>query len=185
MRQDQTWFGVGAKVGGIAVLGMEAFQGVATRIDSFSTWQEVNVTGLRLGLGLGGGINAALFCAFNSPTLYSVNGQFVSDWGINVAFPAVKANAKGLGAALDLARFLDGPGRAFLEKPFIHSLTPDKMSSIRDWLALVYNSASNAAGAPADRASWAAVIDLPVGTGLELSAFLSGGEIQVGGQVSV
>lgn len=185
LRYDQTWFAPGVKIGGMAVLGAESFQGCATRVDGFDTWQEVNVTSLRLGLGLGGSIGISLFCAFNCPTLYSVNGKFVSDWGINIALPGVKANAKGLGTALNLATYLDQAGRAFLVKPFIRSLSPEKISKIRDWMSLVYNSADGGAKmAVANGEPWVTVLDLPIGTGAEVSAYFTGGEVSVGGYIT-
>ncbi|SCL25647.1 hypothetical protein GA0074692_2001 [Micromonospora pallida] len=53
-REDQTWVGAGGKVGGIAIFGAESFEGVAVRVDSVdNSWHEVNVTSVRLGLGLG------------------------------------------------------------------------------------------------------------------------------------
>src|SRR4051812_44669791 len=93
--EDRTWVGAGAKVGGIAVIGMETVEGVVARLDDMqSSWTEINITSLRLGLGLGGSAGAVIICAFNvTGVLYTINGLSVSDWGATLALPEVKESA--------------------------------------------------------------------------------------------
>jgi hypothetical protein len=186
LRDDRTWVGAGIKVGGIAIAGAETFEGVATRLDSWrTTWLEVNVTGIRLGLGLGGSIGASVFFAFNVGTLYEVNNTVVTDWGLNIAVPSLKANLKSLGVAINLEKYLDSAGRVFLKRQFIGNMTPEKLAKLRDLASVVYNSTTEGAAGILGGEPKLLVLDVPgAGWGAELSVFATGGEFTVGDAVA-
>jgi hypothetical protein len=174
-REDQTWIGAGVKVGGIAVFGAETFEGVATRLDSWnSAWQEVNITSIRLGLGLGGSVGISLFFAFNVNTLWEVDGTGVSDWGLNVTVPDLKVSIDSLKMGLDLTKYVEGS--EFLTKAFIGGMSPESIGKLRDFASFLYN----APDLQADSSPKIVLLDIPVGTGAELSVFVSGGELSVG-----
>ncbi len=181
LREEKTWVGAGAKIGGIAIVGADTFEGVATRIDSWeSAWHEVNVTGIRVGIGLGGSIGASLFFAFNANTLWEINNTLVSDWGLNIAVPEVKANVKSVGMALNLSRFLDMNSKVFLRKEFVGSMTPEKLAKLRDIASFLFNSSDQFCRGQ----SGVLILDVPfAGTGAEASIFLTAGEFSVGGKI--
>lgn len=175
---ERTWVGAGAKVGGMAVIGAETFEGVATRLDIWeSSWHEVNVTGIRLGIGLGGSIGVSLFFALNANTLWELNGTTLTDWGLNIAVPEFKANLSSVGFELKLAEFLDETSKSFLRKDFIGSLKPEGIAKLRDIASTIFNASEQFLNG----GSGIVVLDVPgIGTGAEVSLFLTGGEFSVG-----
>lgn len=180
---ERTWAGAGIKVGGMAVAGMETFEGVAIRMDSLDNpWQEVNVTSIRLGLGLGGSIGVALFFAFNVGNLFEVNGQSLTDWGLNIALPRLKVNLQSIKLELELANYIEGT--EFLSKAFIASLTPEKFAKLRDLVSFIFNSAIGAGEVLTSNEAKLIVLDVPaLSSGVEASLFLSGGEFSTTGNV--
>jgi hypothetical protein len=180
MRLEQTWVGAGIKVGGIAIAGAETFEGVATRLDDGANpWQEVNVTSIRLGLGLGGSIGVSIFLAFNVNTLWEVNGKSITDWGLNIAVPALKVNVQSVGWELDLAKYVEGS--KFLSREFVRGMTPEKLAKLRDLASFVYNAATDGGDGATGGEPVLMVLDVPeVGWGAELSVFLTGGEFSAG-----
>ena len=179
MLDHQTRLGTGVKVGGIALIGAEAFEGVATRIDSWSSaWHEINVTSIRLGLGLGGSAGISLFFAFHTNTLWEINETYVSDWGLNIVVPELKINIQSLKLSLDLTRYIEGT--EFLSKAFIGGMTAEKIAVFRDLASFIYNSSEMIQEDPAPKI---VLLDIPVGAGAELSVFVSGGEFSVGGAI--
>lgn len=178
LRDDQTWIGAGVKVGGIAVFGAESFEGVATRVDAWDTaWHEINITSIRLGLGLGGSIGISLFFAFNVNTLWEVDGTSVTDWGLNIAVPDLKVNIESLKLSLNLAKYIEGS--EFLIKPFMAGMNLEKIAQFRELASFIYNSSELDAAGNARLV----LLDIPVGTGAELSVFVSGGEFSVGAAI--
>ena len=176
LKDDQTWIGAGLKIGGIlGVAGAETFEGVATRIDSWNNpWNEINISSMRLGLGLGGSIGTAVFFAFNTLTLYGMEQTRVSDWGLNVVVPELKVNIETLKFSLDLTKYVEGT--EFLSKAFIGGMTIEKMAHFRDLATSIYNTAE----LYTDNNAKLILLDLPLGWGAELSAFVSEGEFSVG-----
>lgn len=179
-RADQTWFGAGAKVGGIALIGAETFEGVATRLDSASNpWREVNVTNVRLGVGLGGSVGLTVFVGFNMALLEWAEGTPVTDWGLNIAIPQVKVGLDDLRWAAALDSFLDGSD--FLADYFISTMkNSERLGAARDFASLLWSTDDAARATRADEPT-VLLIDVPgVGWGAEISLFASGGEFSAG-----
>lgn len=181
-RADRTWVGAGIKVQGIAIVGASSFEGIAIRMDSIENeWHEFNITSINLGIGLGGSVGAALFVGFNMGMLEWANGMSVTDWGINIALPEIKVPLDDIGASLELYKYLDGT--SFLPDLFARSVrNGDRFSQLRDFSAWLWAS-GDYYGTGASTEPIIMVLDVPgAGGGLEVSAFLSGGEFNTSGK---
>jgi hypothetical protein len=175
IRWDQTWVGLGVKAGGIAVAGAETFEGIAFRADSTpaESGVEVNVTSIRLGLGLGGSAGVAVFLAFNLPLLFD---QPLTDWGVTVALPGgrLSGNIAALSAFKSLPSVM-----ARLEW-----FTDDRLELLKDIASAVYAGATDVRDAIDGGDGKILVLDVPeAGWGAELSVSASGGELSVGPRV--
>jgi len=125
-RLDRTWAGAGVKVGGIAFIGADTFEGVAFRLDTWPTQSahEVNATNIRLGIGLGGGVGASLVFVFNAGTLWEINGLLLDDWGINLALPGAKIGVGKI--SWPVLKGLSKGGQAFIK-----GFTPKALQDFR------------------------------------------------------
>lgn len=177
---SRTWFGAGLKGGGfLFVIGADTFDGTAFRLDSVpqASLHELNITSVRGGLGLGGGIGVSLFFGFNIGTLWEVNGSPTGrDWGVNISLPGEKI---GIGS---------------WTKPFVNDIATaagmmskmnlDRLGKARTLASLLWSGVVDARGGAASRTAATMVIDVPeAGLAAELSAFMSWGEINIGGRV--
>lgn len=177
---DQTWVGLGLKYDGMAVLGAESFEGVATRVDSATNpWREVNVTSIRVGLGLGGSVGLAAFVGFNMALLEWGDGKALSDWGLTFAIPEARVGLDDLKAGLAIQRFLDGTD--FLRDTFIAEMrNAERIEQLRDFASWLWSTGETYGEGQSDEPT-IVVIDVPgVGGGAEVSAYLSGGEFSAG-----
>ena len=160
-------------------MGAETFEGVATRIDEWATaWHEINITSIRLGLGLGGSCSMSLFFAYHVNTLWEINNSSITDWGLNISIPNLKVNIQSLKVSLNLANYIQGT--EFFTKAFIGSITVEKISMFRDLASFIYNSMELGV----DNLPKLILLDVPGGWGAELSVFASGGEFNVGGAIA-
>ena len=83
-----------------------------------------------------------------------------------------------MGFELKLAEFLDESSKSFLRKDFIGSLKPEGIAKLRDIASTIFNGSEQFLNG----GSGVVVLDVPgIGTGAEVSLFLTGGEFSVGG----
>ncbi|MFQ6329137.1 hypothetical protein ACLMAL_23785 [Nocardia sp. CWNU-33] len=115
------------------MFGAETFEGVATRVDSASNpWRDVNVTSIRLGVGLGGSVDLSVFAGFNMALLEWADGKPVTDWDLNLAVPGVEVGLDDLREGLALARFIEGTD--FLSSAFVAEMkNAERISQLRDF----------------------------------------------------
>jgi hypothetical protein len=178
MRLEQTWAGVGVKYGGMILIGAESFEGAAFRLDNWPrhSLHEINITSIKGGLGLGGGIGMSLVFAFNVNTLWEVNGKEMGDWGIQIALPAAKIGVgklsvqvlKGLTKGADL----------------LNDVSAKRLQNLRTIASLLYSLVFDVREGVTVKEWKVVVIDVPeAGWGAELSAYMSYGEIDIGGRI--
>lgn len=175
-RPELAWFGAGVKGGGtLFVVGMEGFEGAIVNTETPSAINEFNITSVRLGLGLGGGVGLGVLLAYNIPSMWQVNGTEVTDWGVNVSL-GTKWSA--IVKSLRYSGLLKVAG-AFAKAKKTFGFTPHDLELIRNFSHQAYSIADlgtpNNAGKPAFIG-----IDVPgASVGSELSAHYLIGTISI------
>jgi hypothetical protein len=170
-RPDQTWVGAGIKGGGfLFVVGATTFEGAAGRLDTLlanaGVVQEVNVTELQIGIGLGGGVGCSLFFAFDCPTLWGMNNTNSDiSFTFNVAIPGEKI---GVGSAT----FNVLSGLSTVDKTVIASLNSVCVGELSDIAQMAYSGLQTSSGYSAGKNNWI-VFDVP-GAGWGAQVMLGG-----------
>ncbi len=86
MNNYHNWFGVGVKGGGtLGLAGFETMEGYIANLGMPSHTHSINMSYLRLGAGLGGGVGLCLIFVFNSINPKVLDQTNDSTWSINVA----------------------------------------------------------------------------------------------------
>lgn len=186
-REDQTWVGFAIKGGGhLFVVGAEGAQGYAGRLDQFTTsLQNFNITSMRFGPGLGGGVGISMFLAFNTPMLINLNNTKISpalaDFNVNVSVEAKIPLGNSIKAIQPIARQLAAGSRLLGGlKTGIGALKLSDISTLRDFAHLYWQASVEGSDAARTSAPKTMVIDIPgAGVGLEVSLFWTAGEITV------
>lgn len=168
-----TWVGLGVKVGGSLVFGFESTEGIMFRLDlPHTSHQEVNITNVRLGLGLGGSIGAVLIYAVNCHSLWDVDRKQLTDLGINIQIPQTKFSLGRFSTTI--LKGLKGQGANFVKRA-----TPKFIADLRDFGSYLYNYGD--LGDKLRRKEPDVIaIDVPgIGWGAELSINYTTGEFMV------
>ncbi len=168
-----SWVGIGAKGGGtVAFIGMETLDGVVTNLGLRTDSHPLNVTGARLGLGLGGGAGLVALIVYNCYNLMNLNNTPATDWSINLAlggkWDGVVKGLKGYKFFETIARM----GNKIAKAP------PSDIDNIRNSMSYLYTAydIGSMGGAPK-----LVSIDIPfLGIGLEVSAHYIDGMILIG-----
>jgi len=170
---DKQWFGVGLKGGGtVIVVGMEGFEGVIWNAEHPNVHNEFNITSVRLGLGLGGGVGLSLLIAFNiNGSLWGLQGHKITDWGVNVS---LGEKWSAIVKSLRLSGFIKVAGAAAKAKK-VTGLTPAHFEQARNLAHYLWdvNEMTESDGPTF------VTIDTPVATGAELSVNYTIGSLEV------
>ena len=167
-----TWVGYGTKIGGIVgIFGAEGMEGEIANLANPSHSHELNVTSIRAGLGLGGGIGAVAILLFNCSNPHNMNGTSTTDWSINVS---LGNNWSDYVEALKNRKFFEALIRI---NGKIRNATPENITSVRNGMSYLYS----AAGIATMSGPTLVTLDIPgSGVGVELSISYLDGEITVG-----
>lgn len=167
---NDTWIGVGAKTGGqLLIGGVESVGGVFINLNNPSMTNTFRMTSSRWGLGLGGGGGLVVMFVFNSNALWWMDGERMSDWGVNVSMGAKWGDA---------VKFL-------MSKNFINVVKLVHRSAA--FAIMHLDELRNAAHYIANAIEFDSSVEHPTisfdvpmaGVGLELSAFKTSGRIWV------
>ena len=166
---DETWVGVGTKVGGIlGPWGRESTTGMVFNLSNVNYRHWFNIRSHRLGLGLGGGYDITIFCVFKAKSLYWLNDQQISDWGINISLGKQWS---------DLIKLLSPKYLKILKLLIKKQAFLYHLDDIRDWASFAYNVFEVATS---EVQHPILTLDIPmVGGGSELSAFKTFGSISI------
>ena len=170
MDHYQNWFGVGIKGGGtVGVVGFETMEGYVANLGYPRHQHELNLSSLRLGLGLGASVGMTAILVFNCGNIQNLNETQSEDWGINISYgekwsDIVKAlaNLKFFATAAKLAKWTKA--------------TPSDIDTIRNSMSYFWTTADMIQNKPQ-----LVAIDIPgAGIGLEGSIHKLYGTIRIG-----
>ena len=168
-----SWIGTGVKGGGmLGVAGFETMESVVTNVGFRQHSQPVNVSGARMGFGLGGSVGLVAVLIFNCRNLQNMNGTQDADWGFNLSL-----GGKWDSVVKGLKQFKFFAIMARLGKNFLKA-TPSDIDNLRNAMAYLYTAydMSKTDGKPK-----LVAIDIPfAGIGAEVSWFRLEGELTVG-----
>jgi hypothetical protein len=170
MKPEETWLGVGAKVGGqFLARGRETTIGKIYNLGNLRYNHWFSIKNKRLGLGLGGGADANVICVFKSRSLnWLYSGQQTSDWGVNISLGKQWS---------DLVKLLSPKYLKILEFMAKNVDSLSNIDDLRDIGSFLYSTidfSTTKAEHPILN------FDIPLaGGGVELSAFVTRGEIQI------
>lgn len=86
MTTMHNWFGVGIKGGGtLALVGFETMEGYISCVGMPSHTHSINMSYMRLGAGLGGGVGLCLIFVYNSINPKALDNTSDSTWSVNIA----------------------------------------------------------------------------------------------------
>lgn len=170
-RREQSWFGLGAKGGGMILLGVDLLEAGVFNASTPAAKERFHILSLKLGLGLGGSGGLCAVCLFNCPNLWMVNGTTVQDWGVNVSLGEKWSDfVKGLKSFRILARAAQLGSK-------LKGLNPDDIEDARNLLHYVWNGYDFSSG---DSSFKIITFDIPgTGFGYEVSAAFSAGTLEV------
>lgn len=170
MDNYQNWFGVGIKGGGtLGVAGFETMEGYVANLGYPRHQHELNLSSLRLGLGLGASVGMTAILVFNCGNIQNLNETQSEDWSINISFgekwsDIVKAlaNLRFFATAAKLVKWTKA--------------TPGDIDTIRNSMSYFYTAADMIKNKPQ-----LVAIDIPgAGIGLEGSIHKLYGTILIG-----
>jgi hypothetical protein len=169
MELEETWLGVGAKVGGqYGFYGRESTTGKIFNLGNASYNHWFQITSHRGGIGLGGGSDVSVICVFKSRALYWLDNQPISDWGLNIAI------AEKWG---DVAKLLSPKYIKLLKFMVKNYEILHHLDDMRDFASLIYNSFDLS---QSNSQHPILTFEVPMaGIGLELSLFKSKGRISI------
>ena len=158
-----TWIGAGAKYGGQLIgAGYDSSDGAVFNVAHPGWCFEFEITNLRLGPGLGGGVGSMIVIAFNTTNIYNLSGTNIEDWGFNFALAGKwSAIAKSLANIQKYAALAKLAKSATATKNFVKDAEGLKMATNYLWNAFDMNKRG---GKPT-----IFTLDLPAGVGLEVS----------------
>lgn len=95
----QHWFGVGIKGGGtIGIAGFETMEGYVSNLGYPRHSHELNLSSMRLGLGLGASVGMTAILIFNCGNIQNLHDTQAEDWSINISYGEKWSDiVKGLG----------------------------------------------------------------------------------------
>jgi hypothetical protein len=170
MKYEETWLGLGFKVGGIwVVYGYESNSGRLFNLHNPVNSHRFAIKSHRVGLGLGGGFDSTAVCIFNTKNIHKLDGLSIDDWGLNIDI------AKGrLKDAAKLLKF-EKAVKSIRLASLMYNITGN-LSEIRDAMAFIYNLYEVASSkGPAVHS-----IDIPLsGAGVEASLFRTVGKMSI------
>jgi hypothetical protein len=166
------WLGMGVKGGGtIVAVGAETMDGNVTNMGFIRHSQGLNLSSIRVGTGLGGGVGLVAILVFDCPNLRVLHDTYTTDWSINIAmgpkWDGVLDTLKGYKFFATLLR-LSGK---------IIGSTPEDLTNLRNAMSYFYQvyDISKFAGPTL------ITIDIPfAGIGQEASIHALVGQITIG-----
>lgn len=172
MDNFSSWIGLGVKGGGtVGLIGLETMEGSVTNLGFTRHTQSLNVTSIRVGLGLGGGVGLVAILVYNCPNLAVLHDTIGTDWSVNVAIGGVKWD--GVLKALKAKKFFSTITKL---SGAIEKATPDDISNIRNSMSYVYSTIDIAKNSPQ-----LVSLDIPfAGVGQEVSIHALEGKITIG-----
>ena len=172
MENLQTWIGLGLKGGGtLAFVGMESVVGFANNLSYLKHSQQITISSLRAGAGLGGGAGITAILVYNCIDLQWLNGTRTTDWGFNLA---VGGKWDGVVKALGTSKFFMTLAKWGVK---LHKATPEAVENIRTGASLVWS----AYDIQKMNGPKLVTIDIPfAGIGVEASLHYLDGEISIG-----
>jgi hypothetical protein len=172
MNTFANWFGVGVKVGGtLGPAGFETMEGYISNLGIISHSHSINMSYLRVGGGLGAGVGMCAIFVFNCTNPQNLHEKDDSSWSINVS----------MGAKWSEVVKVLGKSKVFSIAPKIiggiTKATKFELDDIRNASSYLFNI-YELNDITRDKVI---VIDIPTaGAGLELSAQMLYGKIQIG-----
>jgi len=166
MRENETWFGAGAKTGGIvAVYGWESVAGKITNLN-FTRTHDFTIKNERWGIGLGGGAGTTLLLVFNQANLYELRGLQMEDWDLNISL--TKGRLKDLKTAV---KYKEAAKILLLAKGMVGN-----KKDIQEAMQFFYESIDGASSSK----PVVITFDVPfAGAGLEVSLFSTIGTLEI------
>lgn len=173
-----SWLGTGVKGGGmLGVAGFETMEGVITNQGYRQHSHSINVSGARIGFGLGGSVGLVALLVFNCNNLMNMNGTQDADWGFNLSL-----GGKWDGVVKGLKQFKFFSIMARHGKNLLKA-TPSDIDNLRNAMAYLYTvyDMKSMNGKPK-----LVAIDIPfAGIGAEVSWFRLEGELTVGDLITI
>jgi hypothetical protein len=174
MNEYITWIGTGVEGGGtLFVPGVEYVAGGLFNLGMLEEYHDFQILNIRMGLGLGAGVGAVACFVFNCLNLWELNDTNVDDWSFDVnlslggKWSSLIKSFKGR-KLIPVLRLLGNKGV---------KLTPDQVSTIRDFMSAFYSAYE------IDKATGPKLISVEIpaaGVGFEVSAhFNLGGKIEI------
>jgi hypothetical protein len=172
MSSQESWIGLGIKGGGtLGFLGMETLEGTVTNLGFPQDSHSLNVTSIRLGIGLGGGAGYVAVMVYKCGNLMNLNGTKTTDWSINVA---LGEKWDGVVKGLKNYKFFSTVARIGAK---LSKAVPSDVDNIRNSMSYLY-TAYDIYGMSGPKL---VTIDIPfAGVGAEVSAHYLDGEITIG-----
>lgn len=170
MKYEETWLGLGFKVGGIYVVyGRESNTGNLFNLQDPNDKHSFALKSHRVGLGLGGGFDLSAICIFQAKNISKLNGLSVDDWGLNIDI--AKGRLKDATKLLKFQKAVKSIRMAHL----MFNITVN-LPEIRDSMAFLYSLYEVASSnGPAVH-----TIDIPLaGAGVEVSLFRTIGHLSI------
>jgi hypothetical protein len=173
-----SWIGTGVKGGGMfGVAGFETMEGVVSNIGYRQHSHPINVSGARMGFGLGASVGMVAILIFNCRNLMNMNGTQDADWGINLSlggkWDSVVKGLKQFKFFATMAKIAASPGGKIFKKA-----TPGEIDDLRNAMAYLYTAYDMKS---MDGKPKLVAIDIPfAGVGAEVSWFRLEGEMTVG-----
>lgn len=159
--------------------GVESTLGVMARADGAAR-TDISSTAIRFGLGLGGSGGAVLLASINSPTLDYLRGRRQDGSGIALSLPECRFPVDGntARAAVDVRNLL--AGISGLSRSAMQArLTSGAVDRLFTYVQLAFTTATSLPSVVAAAPSFMSV-GLPVGGGVEASAYITAGFVQIG-----
>ncbi len=169
----QTWIGYGVKVGGsLFVVGVESADGLIYNLGFPTHSHSLNITGIRIGPGLGGGGGLIAMIVFNCGNIQNLSDTNTNDWSVNIALgPKWKEIMAGLGNYKFFTTMATLGGK-------LSQGTPADITSIRNSLSYLWSADDILS---MDSAPKIVTLDIPgLGYSQEISASYIIGTITIG-----
>jgi len=158
----ETWIGYGVKIGGtLGIVGGETADGKVCNLGYTDEVYPLNISSVRVGPGLGGGVGVVAIMVFNCIVIQGLNDESVSDWSINVS---IGGKWSDLVKGLKKRRFFGALARTAGD---LTNASPEDVTKIRNAASYMYTAVemNNMGGGYK-----IIVLDIPgAGIGVELS----------------
>jgi hypothetical protein len=172
MDHFQNWFGLGIKGGGtLGIAGFETMEGYISNLGYPKHSHELNLSSLRLGVGLGASVGMTAILVFNCGNLQNMNETQVEDWSINISYGEKWSD---IAKALVNMKFFATAAKLISWT----KATPKDIDTIRNAMSYIYTTGDMIINKPQ-----LVAIDIPgTGIGLEGSIQKLYGTITIGEQ---